>query len=198
MIGSNLFKSDPSQDPSGKRDSDPRPPPWQGGALPLSYFRNTCQKNLSSGKRDSDPRPPPWQGGALPLSYFRNACQKNLSSGKRDSNPRPRPWEGRALPTELFPPLRTAVAHGAYRTANIACLIFSTKFFFASPPCTPLFPLFCIGKYPSRNVSPHRQAQAGEKVHRFRTSGSSPRPAPGDKSPYQINSSNNDGLSLTY
>ena len=24
---------------SGKRDSNPRPPPWQGGALPLSYFR---------------------------------------------------------------------------------------------------------------------------------------------------------------
>ena len=142
MIGSNLFKSDPSQDPSGKRDSDPRPPPWQGGALPLSYFRNACQKNLSSGKRDSDPRPPPWQGGALPLSYFRNACQKNLSSGKRDSNPRPRPWEGRALPTELFPPLRTAVAHGAYRTANIACLIFSTKFFFASPPLHAAFPSF--------------------------------------------------------
>ena len=26
---------------SGKRDSNPQPPPWQGGALPLSYFR-TC------------------------------------------------------------------------------------------------------------------------------------------------------------
>ena len=24
---------------SGKRGSNPRPPPWQGGALPLSYFR---------------------------------------------------------------------------------------------------------------------------------------------------------------
>ena len=24
---------------SGKRESDPRHPPWQGGALPLSYFR---------------------------------------------------------------------------------------------------------------------------------------------------------------
>ena len=148
MIGSNLFKSDPSQDPSGKRDSDPRPPPWQGGALPLSYFRNACQKNLSSGKRDSDPRPPPWQGGALPLSYFRNACQKNLSSGKRGSNPRPRPWEGRALPTELFPPLRTAVAHGAYRTANIACLIFSTKFFFASPPARRFSLFFASGSIP--------------------------------------------------
>ncbi len=25
---------------SGKRGSNPRPPPWQGGALPLSYFRS--------------------------------------------------------------------------------------------------------------------------------------------------------------
>ena len=25
---------------SGKRDSNPRPQPWQGCALPLSYFRN--------------------------------------------------------------------------------------------------------------------------------------------------------------
>jgi hypothetical protein len=24
---------------SGKRDSNSRPPPWQGDALPLSYFR---------------------------------------------------------------------------------------------------------------------------------------------------------------
>lgn len=24
---------------SGKRDLNPRPPPWQGGALPLSYSR---------------------------------------------------------------------------------------------------------------------------------------------------------------
>ena len=26
---------------SGKRESDPQHPPWQGGALPLSYFRKT-------------------------------------------------------------------------------------------------------------------------------------------------------------
>ena len=24
---------------SGKRDSNPQPPPWQGGTLPLSHFR---------------------------------------------------------------------------------------------------------------------------------------------------------------
>ena len=25
---------------SGRRDSNPRPPPWQGGVLPLNYFRS--------------------------------------------------------------------------------------------------------------------------------------------------------------
>ena len=25
---------------SGRRDSNPRPPPWQGGVLPLNYFRD--------------------------------------------------------------------------------------------------------------------------------------------------------------
>ena len=25
---------------SGRRDSNPRPPPWQGDVLPLNYFRN--------------------------------------------------------------------------------------------------------------------------------------------------------------
>ncbi len=26
---------------SGRRDSNPRPPPWQGDVLPLNYFRTT-------------------------------------------------------------------------------------------------------------------------------------------------------------
>ncbi len=26
---------------SGRRDSNPRPPPWQGDVLPLNYFRDT-------------------------------------------------------------------------------------------------------------------------------------------------------------
>ena len=29
---------------SGKRDSNSRPPPWQGGALPLSYFRKMATR----------------------------------------------------------------------------------------------------------------------------------------------------------
>ena len=56
---------------SGRRDSDPRHPPWQGGTLPLSYYRVAKIKRKWSGRRDSDPRHPPWQGGTLPLSYYR-------------------------------------------------------------------------------------------------------------------------------
>ena len=34
---------------SGKRDSNPRPQPWQGCALPLSYFRmRICNNNIIS------------------------------------------------------------------------------------------------------------------------------------------------------
>ena len=51
---------------SGKRGSNSRPSPWQGDALPLSYFRM-----IWSGKRGSNSRPSPWQGDALPLSYSR-------------------------------------------------------------------------------------------------------------------------------
>jgi hypothetical protein len=57
---------------SGRRDSNPRPQPWQGCALPLSYTRSHCQAVRTwSGRRDSNPRPQPWQGCALPLSYTR-------------------------------------------------------------------------------------------------------------------------------
>ena len=34
-----LFENQFSSDESGKRDSNPRPSPWQGDALPLSYSR---------------------------------------------------------------------------------------------------------------------------------------------------------------
>ncbi len=60
---------------SGKRDSDSRPRPWQGRALPTELF-----PHCNYPKR----------------TFF-------ILSGKRDSDSRPRPWQGRALPTELFP-----------------------------------------------------------------------------------------------
>ncbi len=61
---------------SGKRDSNSRPRPWQGRALPTELF--------------------PHRRILLQLLFL-------IWSGKRDSNSRPRPWQGRALPTELFP-----------------------------------------------------------------------------------------------
>ena len=52
---------------SGKRDSNSRPRPWQGRALPTELFP---QSVLLSGKRDSNSRPRPWQGRALPTELF--------------------------------------------------------------------------------------------------------------------------------
>ena len=50
---------------SGKRDSNSRPRPWQGRALPTELF-----PQQRSGKRDSNSRPRPWQGRALPTELF--------------------------------------------------------------------------------------------------------------------------------
>ena len=60
---------------SEKRDSNPRPRPWQGRALPTELFSRILMYSCGPDG--------PW-------------------GEKRDSNPRPRPWQGRALPTELF------------------------------------------------------------------------------------------------
>ena len=65
---------------SEKRDSNPRPQPWQGCALPTELF-----SQIAEARR------------------FGNIYVKELFwSEKRDSNPRPQPWQGCALPTELF------------------------------------------------------------------------------------------------
>ena len=50
------------------RESDPRPPPYQGGALPLSHMGKT--KRIWSGIRGSNSRPIPWQGIALPTELI--------------------------------------------------------------------------------------------------------------------------------
>ena len=63
---------------SGWRDSNSRPSPWQGDALPLSHIRISLYSIKFSHYKvyfkknfkwrlgwDSNPRPPPWQGGIL-------------------------------------------------------------------------------------------------------------------------------------
>ena len=53
------------------RESDPRPLPYQGSALPLSHMGNLCAKEENwSGIRDSNSRPIPWQGIALPTELI--------------------------------------------------------------------------------------------------------------------------------
>ena len=45
---------------SGRRDSNPRPQPWQGCILPLNYFRKTCMsyfiKSAGEGSRTPTPK----------------------------------------------------------------------------------------------------------------------------------------------
>ena len=43
---------------SGRRDSNPRPQPWQGCILPLNYFRKTCMSYFikSAGEGSRTPR----------------------------------------------------------------------------------------------------------------------------------------------
>ncbi len=56
---------------SGKRDSNSRPRPWQGRALPTELFPlGYGAFKFWSGKRDSNSRPRPWQGRALPTELF--------------------------------------------------------------------------------------------------------------------------------
>ena len=80
---------------SGKRDSNSRPRPWQGRALPTELFPLRFANRVFVTTRHNQSE-----------LCFCSRCSENSAwrlSGKRDSNSRPRPWQGRALPTELFP-----------------------------------------------------------------------------------------------
>ena len=85
---------------SGRRDSNSRPSPWQGDALPLSHFRTLIYKNIGRGWwirttessangftvrplwplgkpsifwswwRESNPQPADYKSAALPLSHI--------------------------------------------------------------------------------------------------------------------------------
>ena len=114
---------------SGKRDSNSRPQPWQGCALPTELFPHGCP-TVCSLVATTALRPDKAGAGnetrtrdlnlgkvaLYQLSYSRifpnplhRGCMTQVFalesswSGKRDSNSRPQPWQGCALPTELFP-----------------------------------------------------------------------------------------------
>ena len=53
---------------SGRRDSNSRPSPWQGDALPLSHFRKWCPEP-ESNQRHAD-----FQSAALPTELSGQGC----------------------------------------------------------------------------------------------------------------------------
>ena len=103
---------------STRRDSNPRPSPWQGDTPPLSHscilpIRRSIHYVIvccfaTSTRRDSNPRPSPWQGDTPPLSHscilpIRRSIHYVIvccfaTSTRRDSNPRPSPWQGDTPP----------------------------------------------------------------------------------------------------
>ena len=59
---------------SGRRDSNPRPPPWQGDVLPLNYFRmkhGAIKLLVPCRLKDSNLRPPVYKTDALPTELSR-------------------------------------------------------------------------------------------------------------------------------
>src|SRR5436309_3092222 len=82
---------------SGKRDSNPRPQPWQGCALATELFpRAVGQSNRSVGFFVPPPPPPPPLNAPVPPL-------PPVQWRRGGSNPCAREWHSRALPTELRP-----------------------------------------------------------------------------------------------
>ena len=100
-------QNDAEGNQSEKRDSNPRPRPWQGRALPTELFsqagRRFFRRVRDEIRTHTAFRPLPPQSSVSTNSTTRTSKRSDEAlSEKRDSNPRPRPWQGRALPTELF------------------------------------------------------------------------------------------------
>jgi hypothetical protein len=64
---------------SGRRGSNSRPPPWQGGALPLSYFRTRRVGDARASGAEPGPTPPavPYYSEA---SWLRQAAGSETAS----------------------------------------------------------------------------------------------------------------------
>src|SRR3989441_6886476 len=99
---------------SGKRDSNPRPPAWKAGALPLSYSREYARATPSMPERT------PVARAAMPRPSFSGHPRSDPGSpyplqwwGGEDSNPRRRtPADLQSAPfghlgTSPNPPART-------------------------------------------------------------------------------------------
>ena len=72
---------------SGRRDSNPRPSPWQGDALPLSHFRQ-CQSRRRRRPRTVDiPTRGGGEGETRTLTDLRPHDPKSCSSTNSDTSP---------------------------------------------------------------------------------------------------------------
>ncbi len=100
---------------SGRRDSDSRPQPWQGCALPTELLPHNNNLNFSTKtikiflilypKPASNRYCHSWQQDFKSCASTNSAIRATYKSGRRDSDSRPQPWQGCALPTELLPQL---------------------------------------------------------------------------------------------
>ena len=85
---------------SGRRGSNPRPPPWQGGALPLSYFRRTAFN--STGAPAATATDAAWRRPGRQPSELRNSLIERLCA------PGATPLSGHAGPSKAIPPREPA------------------------------------------------------------------------------------------
>src|SRR5262249_44169854 len=103
---------------SGKRDSNPRPPAWKAGALPLSYSRIPSRRAVARprswwGEEDLNPRrrsPADLQSAPFGQLGYLPAClqtvtprdetlnDRNVWRWREDLNPRPTAYKAVALP----------------------------------------------------------------------------------------------------
>src|SRR5690606_35728608 len=84
---------------SGRRDSNPRPSPWQGDALPLSHFRifSFC---LVEGTGFEPVKAKPTDLQSVPFGQLGNPST-SFWSWREESNPQPTDYKSVALPIEL-------------------------------------------------------------------------------------------------
>ena len=77
--------SKPSRVWSGKRGSNPPPPPWQGGALPNELFPHMRLKFRKMERvMGLEPTISAWKANVLPLHYTRILCRNSERLERED------------------------------------------------------------------------------------------------------------------